>query len=361
MKTTNIYIIVLTLLLSVSVQAQTTSTSSGNEAYKGIENTLLDFKDDVIETVSDVKDKADDILDDIKDGIEKIAYLEKFMRGDIRLLMLSIEENSKFNYSGIKIFTENGFDLYTRNEDNTSSLYIEFDWDNRAQKMVGKGDAFDSHIGFLSTDAGGDIGKFTNKAHSSVQFTDKESYWYVPLKAESGNTMFIKFNAKQMAVESLKTLQDLAIDLKASDFAKILMGLMSKLDFQNLLSSIPPENYLAAIFSELGQIDYAEMNNLGDEKISEIEEKIKELIEQLLSQQLKEIGGFPIFIHWAFIYSPEVIKKHYGNKASETTFDCDGFSNACTKLTITSYPFTFCSIQIKIHTYLANSSYRGKN
>ena len=188
----------------MSVQAQTTSTSSGNEAYKGIENTLLDFKDDVIETVSDVKDKADDILDDIKDGIEKIAYLEKFMRGDIRLLMLSIEENSKFNYSGIKIFTENGFDLYTRNEDNTSSLYIEFDWDNRAQKMVGKGDAFDSHIGFLSTDAGGDIGKFTNKAHSSVQFTDKESYWYVPLKAESGNTMFIKFNAKQMAVESLK-------------------------------------------------------------------------------------------------------------------------------------------------------------
>ena len=61
-----------------------------------------------------------------------------------------------------------------------------------------------------------------------------------------------------------------------------------------------------------------------------------ETIKKLLSKELEVIGGFPIFIHWAIIYSPEVIKKHYGNKVSETTFDCDGFSNACTKLTIIS-------------------------
>ncbi|TBN06708.1 hypothetical protein EYD45_02155 [Hyunsoonleella flava] len=329
MKTTNIYIIVLTLLLSVSVQAQTKSTSAGNEAYKGIENSFLDFKDDVIETVNDVKDKANDVLDDIKDGLDKISFWDKFMQGDIQLIMKGSNER-------VELESDSAIDArgYKRNyylkEIGDNSLEIRFDWDNRTLIMEGETSGWDFGRSFSS----GKISDYKKDSKKFVQYTDKDGNWYTPVEDMEGyeNIEYIKFNAKQMAVSNLQKLLDLSMDDKVEKIKIYLFQLIQhhQIDLAMLGGGGGGEYSLPMGLYKL-------LQNF-DEKNAELQKKLEEAIKMILSKELEEIGGFPIFIHWAFIYSPEVIKKYYGNKVDKKTFDCDGFANACSKFTVLQGP-----------------------
>jgi len=61
---------------------------------------------------------------------------------------------------------------------------------------------------------------------------------------------------------------------------------------------------------------------------------LKEVIKALLNEKYAELIGFPVFIHWAFLYSPDLIKSKFN--VSEKKFDCNGIPGGCTELTVLS-------------------------
>ncbi|MBU3822955.1 hypothetical protein KO566_12865 [Flavobacteriaceae bacterium XHP0103] len=328
MKTTNIYIIVLTLFFSVSLQAQTKSTSEANELFDGLVNTFQDVKDDINETANDVKNKPGDVLNEIKDGLDKISFWEKFMQGDILLVMKADKDKPWRNITESNSDYTEGF-YYLDLGDN--SLEIKFDWDNRALIMEGESSGYS----FGKYSSHGEYEIFGKKEKELVQYTDKDGNWYSPVEDMEGyeHIKYIKFNAKQMAVSGLQGLLDLSIDSKVEEIKNYLFQLILHYQID-----------LVKIGAELGGSEYSlplELHKLlqnFDEKNAEFQKKLEEAIKAILSKELEEIGGFPIFIHWAFIYSPEVIKKYYGNKVNETKSDCDGYANACSKFTVLQGP-----------------------
>lgn len=306
MKTTYIYI-VLTLVLCFSLQAQTKSTSDSNEAFKGIEKTLSMFVNDLINNSY---------------GLKEYRRLVKLTQSDIRLMMFGSKKKETINYLNTQNteYSKEGF--YFQKLESQDYLYVQFDWDNGALVMIGEPSKSYDEFGYFGkwTNNGYEdeerIPISVNKKDKIVQFTDKDGFWYVPMKLGSGNTIFIKFNAKQSFQKISKDLFAITLQDYATRIGEMLVYIGSVIDWQRLDALNP--GYIAGL------------------KLIEIQNQTKEGLEALLKERYRNLEGFPIFIHWALLYSPESIKRYYGNKVSETTFDCDGFSNACTKLTITS-------------------------
>ncbi len=341
MKTKYI-LIALTLLLSTALQAQSEAASENNGFMDGLVNTLDNFKDDALEAVEDVVGNV--TMDDVKDAFKKIGFWEKFMQGDIRLIM---KKHDDFYLTGVS--TSKQGDMFGYREFSIdASLSVEFDWDNRALKMVGKGERFVEmgNIGYLG---GADIEKHFED--NIVQYTDKDGYWYVPVKFEGqafaneglSGEKYVRFNAKQMAIDNLNDILDLSIDLMTDKLTSELIGLTSVIDFTNPEILIAGDGVLGLLVMSLKNKEYAKelwnnAENLGDEKHLEFQKDVEETINALLSKELEKIGGFPVFIHWAFLYSPEVISAKYGNKVEKTSFNCEGVPKGCLKFTIKSGP-----------------------
>lgn len=322
MKTTNIYIIVLTLLLSVPVQAQTASTSGANELFDGLVNTLHDVKDDVIETANKVKDKLNDVRDKNKENIEKLEFALKFRTGDIKLIMKKNKDVTEEDMTLIAVPISKQGDMFGYREFLTdASLSVEFDWDNRALKMVGKSKS-NAEMGILGYLGGSDIQ--IDKEENITQYTDKDGNWYTPVEDMEGfeDKRYIKFNAKQMAVDRLRSMIDIDIEVLANKLEMIVRYLEQLIDWDREYAG--------------GLLGYRLQDLIKSEDA--LDENLNEAIKAILSKELEEIGGFPIFIHWAFKYSPEAIKKYYGNKVSETKLDCDGYTNACSKFKVLQGP-----------------------
>lgn len=332
MKTTYIHIALL-LLLSFSLQAQTET----NEAYS-IASALNYFTDDAVKTADNTNEKSDGIIDIITDVFKKIGFWEKFMQGDIRMILETEKGGVWFEEYKGKLETKDNPKL------NNGKMVAEFDWDNRALMM---------HMTASETiiEFGGSVNFYANQSTNHKQYTDKDGYWYVPVQFEGqsfaieglSGEKHVRFNAKQMAVANLNDILDLSIDLMTDKLASELIGLTSIIDFTNPKILIAGDGVLGLLVmtlidKEFGKNSWNNLENLGDEKQLEIQKELKETIKALLSKELEAIGGFPVFIHWAFFYSPEVISAKYGNKVTPKPFDCEGVSNGCLKFTVKSGP-----------------------
>jgi len=337
MKTTYIHIALL-LLLSFSLQAQTET----NEAYSYLASTFNYFTDDAVKTADNSNEKSDGIIDIITGVFKKIGFWEKFMQGDIRMEMTvgDVENRRDLHSEGTD------FEHY-RYRSGKDGIDAQFDWDNRALEM--KVSAVKKEYTFDAKAWGGK--PFYESGGSHKQYTDINGYWYVPVQFEGqsfaieglSGEKHVRFNAKQMAVANLNDILDLSIDLMTDKLASELIGLTSIIDFTNPKILIAGDGVLGLLVmtlidKEFGKNSWNNLENLGDEKQLEIQKELKETIKTLLSKELEAIGGFPVFIHWAFFYSPEVIRAKYGNKVTPKPFDCEGVSNGCLKFTVKSGP-----------------------
>lgn len=335
MKTKNI-LITLTILLSTVLKAQTKSTSVSYPATDGIVNSLNKFiDDDFSEKVGDVKEKSDGILNEIKDVFEGINFWEKFMQNDIRLKMIVKNENKGRTRldDGVKDGGGSGFYAYNIGDD---ELYVEFDWDNRALSMIGNSSKTEYYNG-TKTMGGSKLFEVGGK-DKIVQYTDKDGNWYSPVEDMEGyeHVKYIKFNAKQMAVDMLNSWLDLSIELNTNKLVSELLGIASTIDIENPVMNFAAEGPIYGLLVTMidPNIGFEHYETRGDAAQIELQNKLNEAIKALLNKKLEEIGGLPIFIHWAFIYTPETIRQHYGSMVKETPFECDGVANACTKFTV---------------------------
>ncbi|WP_028892737.1 hypothetical protein [Tenacibaculum sp. 47A_GOM-205m] len=332
MKTTYIHIALL-LLLSFSLQAQTET----NEAYSYLASTFNYFTDDAVKTADNSNEKSDGIIDIITGVFKKIGFWEKFRQGDIRMEMTvgDVENRRDLHSEG----TDFGHYRYRSGKD---GIDAQFDWDNRALEM--KVSTVKKEYTFDAKAWGGK--PFYESGGSHKQYTDINGYWYVPVQFEGqafaieglSGEKHVRFNAKQMAIAHLNDILDLSIDLMTDKLVSEFIELASILDLNNPSILKDPSGYIAALFerfvftSERGQKLEDPFENPG------VEKQFKEELKALLSKELDAIGGFPVFIHWAFFYSPEVIRAKYGNEVTPKPFDCEGVSNGCLKFTVKSGP-----------------------
>ena len=240
-------------------------------------------------------------------------------KGDIRLYMSSHDEGNFYDLSPTK---QNSGLFYNRGRSD-ASIYAQLDWDNKAMSMHVKNSKYMEGIGVAGT--GGGFGKSHSTDH--YQFTDKHGNWYVPMELESGGIIYIKVEAKQYAIEAFKGLHDLSIDLAAADGVQWLLGAAKNIDWKKLEDS-------GYDLKKSGLQDISTTILEGREINAQLQKELKEVLKLLLNKQYSDIAGFPIFIHWAFLYSPKLIKSKYD--VTENSFDCYGLPNACTELKVKS-------------------------
>lgn len=181
------------------------------------------------------------------------------------------------NDEEFKRISQGPISLYTSSEASDASIYGEFDWDNRALSMHFKESATNQTMGIAMSETVLPLTKKSNKTPDHYQFTDKDGYWYVP--NDSG---YVKFNAK-----------------------KAVTG----------FSGLGLESLEAEMASAFGA------------------ESFRNEIRNLLNDRYLSIAGFPVFIHWAFLYSPDYVRARY-NVTEQTIHYSENAS--LTKLTVAS-------------------------
>lgn len=216
------------------------------------------------------------------------------------------------------------------------SVYAEFDWDNLAEKMVVTG-----------------IEKSGPVVHTL--YTDKTGNLYSPY--EGG---YIKVNVPKTILDLNGTIdllgKSIAInELLAANSAHFNQALEM---FSILYSSLGGREgigFLTNIISNyIYQLTGRSSNPLGalldysDADLINVIDGLRNLlVENGLSggiadmlanlQRADDMGslvGFPIFIHWAMLYSSETIRSQF--PVTESEVSCPDGSTGCTKLTISS-------------------------
>jgi hypothetical protein len=296
--------IILTISILFSICKPTQAQNDEGSFFDGLQETLIEAASN--STNPAVRDK-----------------LRKFMlgKGDIQMWM-----NAEYEKENPEISYGKSYGIWTQNEAYKSQIYGEFDWDNKALMMKSTTTAYDkSYLIILPGIATGDKAK--NPEETIVQYTDKDGYWYVPYDDPNGVHDYIKFNAKQAAIGAIKDFQTISPQLQAADGVAILMGIHKNIDW--------------SIFKETGDFEKAlggkkimDLLKDGKQSYADLQKKLKEALKVLYDKKMAETVGFPVFIHWALMYSPDYIR------ARETVhtdkYDCNGKKNGCTKLTVTS-------------------------
>ncbi|MDX1364334.1 MAG: hypothetical protein R3243_08965 [Arenibacter latericius] len=165
------------------------------------------------------------------------------------------------------------------------AMYAEFDWDNKALSMLGKGD----------------------KGEDVYQYTDKEGYWYTPFDDPDYPNFYVKTNVKELAINVLKDLYEIDTETYEKENAETYA------DLAKLINLKHPTLKQALLTSK---------------------QKIGDALNLLLTEQQTKMVGFPVFIHWALMYSPDIIKNKFN--VTETTVPCYNLPDACIKLTVAS-------------------------
>lgn len=294
MKTKNI-LLAATLLYSLFVTAQAQNDKWGS--FDGIQSTF--------------------------NNVFNSDPFEKEARKALRLFMLRTNDISMFMKVDIALKrNELGNGFYYTVKEKKNSMYAEFDWDNLAQSMHVITSAH--REGILKENVG--IPFTTDKGTNHYQYTDKEGYWYTPFDDPNNPGLYVKTNAKQAAINQLNELLDI------SDFLnyEILMNRIKKLTTGLLYHHkihLGEPNFIEIFLHQM------EKHIVGATS-SQSQQKMKEAIEALMNERYSEIVGFPVFIHWALIYSPDIIKGKYN--VVEAKVSCNNLPNECTKLTVAS-------------------------
>ena len=248
---------------------------------------------------------------DVSDASDEGKRLDMLFSSDIRMKM-----NAKFEKINEEIGTEGHKDmivLYRHESD--ASIDGWFDWDNKALMMNLKESEYKYGIEVFGWPM-----KNKEDATSQYQFTDKDGYWYVPSEIKPGKFIFIKFDAKQTALSALKELQDLALDINVQEIA---------LAISTISGNINLDDYDIKLDDDFG---FNVGNNLVNAH-SQMTEKLEQAIREILKERYTQIVGFPIFIHWALLYSPKVIKAKYDVNEKKIAL---GNGDYLTRLTVAS-------------------------
>lgn len=287
------------------IQAQDSSIN----IFDGIQSSINQFTDNFIEEHPKVKE------------FRRLIMLRK---SDIRISM-----NAKYEAYGDGVGTL-GAGIYYEESEYKGSLYVEFDWENKALMMRSKSSENTATLGVTIPSVIDVKESKTHEGQSITQYTDKDGYWYVPyLEKISENVSelkYVKFNARQVVDIGLDVMQL----INTEDLVEEFKDFLNMLNYENLTSEelrliIGVSSELENLLREVPKID-------GD--------TLKKSVEKELKKLYSEVGGFPIFIHWALMYSPKVIKAKYSKyKIIETPQTClDGSPEGCIKLTIGSGP-----------------------
>lgn len=304
MKKSNIILTFLILLFSNGLQAQGFSFSN---PFDGLNKTFSDF-------------------------IENRSTPEEFLRlwmltnSDIRLV-LNVEPDE---WANLVAFKEIGF--FHRIKRNAESLECRFDWDNKALAMIGSPTQITEKFGIIGKDDN-EIDIFPIKAEQKkmIQFTDQYGYWYIPAELEPDRYTYIKFHMKTMAGTMIGNLSDMFSD----DY--INEQLIKITDTMTMDEKIVVFDFIDYLFGyESGYMGSDTHQMVKDLKNEFNEEKLKELLRDIQKERFSSLVGFPVFIHWAFLYSPDYVKSKVD--VTETQFDCYGIPGACTLLTVNSGP-----------------------
>ena len=270
-----------TLLFCANITGQTSTENSGGDMFNGMKNTL----------------------DNLKSKGNEALRLWRVLNQDIVM-----ELNAEFEEDTEHIWYYSGA--------HEGSIHGEYDADNRALSMHLTGSEYKTGI-----KASG-LTKIS-KAQDHYQFTDIDGYWYVPYDDPNGQYDYVKFHAKQTVVSALQELIDIAAMINAENLATTAEEIFGQLDseFLKYLSNNKFDQLIIAINKNLAALS----------KASQVE--LKKMIHDILKERYTEQLGLPVFIHWALIYSPNLVKKE--KNVSETSLTYRGLPN-CTKLTVLS-------------------------
>lgn len=193
------------------------------------------------------------------------------------------------------------FDKGAKGRSAGGSIYAEFDWDNLAEKMIVDG------------------------GEPYTAYTDKHGFMYFPYE-----NIYLKINPKNAIQEN--ALQIFGVALELSELVQLHLDKF--IVVSELLRTVagrfsgttnPLYKGIADVYPTLA----AFVNGRG------IVELTSDLLDQLAREKFSSIVGFPVFVHWALMYSPDLLKSKFS--VTETTVDCpDGSGNNCTKCTVAS-------------------------
>ena len=291
--------IILTIAILFSIGKTVNAQNDLQDMFAGFEATT--------------REKYSNVSDDVKEGLRQYWLRQS----DIRMTMESVKGGVAIINSGGKI--GNNSDL------NNGKIYAEFDWDNKALMMHLTADEAIVEESIFGVPFNFEKNQGTNHK----QYTDKDGYWYVPYDDPNGVHDYIKFNAKQTAQGALEVGQDLLMEIWLNDTATQLLGLVE------LFTSDFWFYNLKEIVADPDTLTEKELEALGDAITYKKLEKIKEALKVLYDEKMAETVGFPVFIHWALMYSPNSIKAKFETDDDIITYN--GISN-CTKLTVLSGP-----------------------
>jgi hypothetical protein len=293
--------IILTIAILFSIGKTVNAQNDLQDMFAGFEATT--------------REKYSNVSDDVKEGLRQYWLRQS----DIRMTMESVK-------GGVAIINSGG-NIGNNSDLNNGKIYAEFDWDNKALMMHLTADEAIVEGSIFGVPFNFEKNQYTNHK----QYTDKDGYWYVPYDDPNGEHEYIKFNAKALALSVMNDMLDISNDLKAIELAMAFIGFNSELDLTKVRYDYGPK-YL---FEEAVRRIYLDPQYLekGKEITAEFQEKLKEAIKDLLKKDMAETVGFPVFIHWALMYSPNTIKAKFN--VNQATLTYRGIPN-CTKLTVVS-------------------------
>lgn len=299
MKTKNIITIVLFCSFYITVQTQNDN-----------ENLLANVQATINNAIEEASDK-----------VAKPSRMDMLRKSDIRLRMIAKNDKGRTRLDNPGPTATGGGDGFYMYKSGNDEIYAEFDWDNVALSMLGSGSTTEYYDG---TKAMGGTEIYKEVGDEIMQYTDKDGYWYVPYDDPNGKHKHIKFNAKELIVGGLNDLIDLASEENAENLMFLLEETFKTIDWDDL-----GYEYHAIAITASGTLNEM-IKKLASE---ETKKQLKDGLKELISEELSQIGGFPIFIHWALLYSPDSIKAKFQHK--ETTVPFRGIPN-CTKIQVTS-------------------------
>lgn len=234
---------------------------------------------------------------DLPPEAREAIRLMKIYNTDIQMWMVDVYGEESFFHPSSAIRYAGG------------SIYAEFDWDNLTEKMIIKGieqDRFEDYY----------IDEYT-------MYTDRHANIYVPYES-----VYLRMNPKKaflkldLQIFNLSVLLDDIVSLTAQSY-EFLIG---------YLNFYAPSGYKS--LERLLPIYAPEIHRVLRDGLGASDMVIK-LIRNLINEKYTSVIGFPIFIHWALMYSPDLLKAHF--PVTESMVNCpDGSGTKCLKLTVSS-------------------------
>ncbi|SRR5690606_2956856 len=198
------------------------------------------------------------------------------------------------------------------------SIYAEFDWDNLAEKMIVDG------------------GK-ESEVESYTAYTDRHGNFIVPYEST-----YLRMNPKKAILDNRLEILGAAFDLAllvdllypyVADAHSLLVAAILDLG----MGAGPLATEIIVLLNMLNELGMAYPSKEAFIEGTVSPEKVKELLDQLAQEKVTSTVGFPVFIHWALMYSPDLLKAHF--PVTDSKVECpDGSGPNCTQSTVSRGP-----------------------